>query len=230
MTIVVPEDARFEIKFVGYSVLYDTLVNWLQLHPIGFRVPYPDRQVNNVYFDTYDYDAYAENLSGASARTKVRYRWYGQSQTPASGTLEVKRKRNYFGWKLRYNVHYLRYAPKASWHDIRRAMVEQVPIEAKHWLDTNPLPVLINRYYRNYFVSADGKVRATIDTHQQVWDQRFTSRPNFNHRASSADTLVVEFKFDRKDQHLANQTLQGIPLRVSRHSKYVNGTRAIQGY
>lgn len=230
MTGSVPQDARFEIKFVGYNVLYDNLVNWLRLHPAGFRVPYPDRQVNNVYFDTFDYDAYSENLSGVSARTKVRYRWYGQSLMPDNGTLEVKCRRNFFGWKLRYNVRNLRYSAKASWTEIRRAMVEQVPAEAKQWLDFNPLPVLINRYYRNYFLSADGKVRATVDTRQEVWDQRFKAWPSFDHRANLADTLVVEFKFDRHDQRLANKLLQGIPLRVSRHSKYINGTSAIKNY
>ncbi len=230
MTEKVPEDARMEIKFVGYSVNYNTVLNAIRMHPAGFVVPYPDRQVNNVYFDTFDYFALAENLSGVSSRTKLRYRWYGDSLTPDSGALEVKCKRNYFGWKLRYNVHNLRYRSRASWRAIRRAMVEQVPAEAKQWLDCNPLPVLINRYTRNYFVSSDGRMRATIDTRQEVWDQRYDSRPNFNLKANLADTVVVEFKFDRELQRMASKLLQGFPLRVSRHSKYVNGTTAIQSY
>ncbi len=230
MTANVPEDARMEIKFVGYAVNYDAVLNALRMHPAGFIVPYPDRQVNNVYFDTFDYSAFAENLSGVSSRTKLRYRWYGESQAPDSGALEVKIKRNYFGWKLRYNVRNLRYRTKASWQAIRRAMVEQVPAEAKQWLDINPLPVLINRYYRNYFVSSDGRMRATIDTRQEVWDQRYLSRPSFHLKANLPETLVVEFKFDRALQPLAAKWLQGFPIRVGRHSKYVNGALAIQSY
>ncbi len=230
MTADVPEDARMEIKFVGYAVNYDAVLNALRMHPAGFIVPYPDRQVNNVYFDTFDYSAFAENLSGVSSRTKLRYRWYGESQAPDSGALEVKIKRNYFGWKLRYNVRNLRYRTKASWQAIRRAMIEQVPAEAKQWLDINPLPVIINRYYRNYFVSADGRMRATIDTRQEVWDQRYLSRPSFHLKANLPETLVVEFKFDRDLQPLAAKWLQGFPIRVGRHSKYVNGALAIQDY
>ncbi len=230
MTIFVPKDARMEIKFVGYDVNYDTVLHAIRMHPAGFVVPYPDRQVNNVYFDSFDYIAFAENLSGVSSRTKVRYRWYGESRMPDSGALEVKCKRNYFGWKLRYKVHDLRYRSKASWNAIRRAMTQQLPAEAKQWLDVNPLPVLINRYTRNYFVSSDGKMRATIDRHQEVWDQRFESRPSFNHKGNLADTLVVEFKFHRDLQQMANRLLQGFPLRVSRHSKYINGAVAIQSY
>lgn len=230
MTEKVPEDARMEIKFVGYAVNYATVLNALRMHPAGFIVPYPDRQVNNVYFDSFDYTAFAENLSGVSSRTKLRYRWYGESMMPDNGALEVKCKRNYFGWKLRYNVRNLRYRTKASWRAIRRAMVEQVPAEAKHWLDINPLPVIINRYYRNYFVSSDGRLRATIDTRQEVWDQRYSARPSFVHKAHLPETLVVEFKFDRALQPLAAKWLQGFPIRVGRHSKYVNGALAIQDY
>ena len=230
MTEMVPEDSRMEIKFVGYSVNYDAVLNAIRMHPAGFIVPYPARQVNNVYFDTFDYFALAENLSGVSSRTKLRYRWYGDSLTPDSGALEVKCKRNYFGWKLRYNVRELRYRTRASWQAIRRAMLQQVPADAKLWLDSNPLPVMINRYHRNYFVSSDGKMRATIDTRQEVWDQRFESRPSFNHKANLPDTLVVEFKFDRDLQPIASKLLQGFPLRVSRHSKYVNAALAIQNY
>lgn len=230
MTEKVPEDARMEIKFVGYAVNYEAVLNAIRMHPAGFIVPYPDRQVNNVYFDTFDYSAFAENLSGVSSRTKLRYRWYGENRAPDSGALEVKCKRNYFGWKLRYNVRNLRYRTKASWRTIRRAMVEQVPAEAKHWLDINPLPVLINRYYRNYFVSSDGGMRATIDTRQEVWDQRYSARPSFLLKANLPETLVVEFKFDRALQPMASKLLQGFPIRVSRHSKYVNGATAIQEY
>jgi hypothetical protein len=113
---------------------------------------------------------------------------------------------------------------------IRRAMSEQAAPEAKHWLNINPLPVLINRYYRNYFVSSDGRMRATIDTRQKVWDQRYDSRPSFKLKANLPETLVVEFKFDRNLAQEANRMLQGFPLRVSRHSKYVNGALAIQAY
>ena len=41
------------------------------------------------------------------------------------------------------------------------------------------------------------------------------------------DTLVVEIKFDRADRKLANRYAQGIPIRVSRNSKYVIGVDSI---
>ena len=87
MNIAVPEDARFEIKFVANEFEVDYVRQWVRLHWACFYVPYPDRWVNNVYFDTLNYFAYEENLSGASARTKVRYRWYGKHDYPEKAQL-----------------------------------------------------------------------------------------------------------------------------------------------
>jgi hypothetical protein len=225
-----PEVARLEIKFVAYEDKENVLLRWLNLHPAGFTSPYPERWVNNVYFDTHNNTAYVENLSGASSRTKVRYRWYGKKQNPGAGTLEIKCKRNYFGWKLRYNIQNAPYEEAATWRKIRNLLSEQLSPEGKLWLHFNPFPVLINRYHRKYFLSSDKKIRITVDTKQEVWDQRFKPKPNYLNKTNLPKTLVVEVKFDRKDRELASQVLQGIPLRVSRHSKFMSGVKAIAGF
>lgn len=227
MSLSVPKDARLEIKFVSYTSNLDTLMNWIHLHPSGFYSPFPDRQVNNIYFDGHQYTAYTENLSGSSERTKVRYRWYGESIKPCAGTLEIKRKRNYFGWKLYYRVNSAPYCPEMNWCVIRKNIRDQISEHGRFWLDLNPFPILINRYRRMYFVSRDEKIRATIDINQAVWDQRFKSKPNFIHKANLPDTLIVEIKFDRKDRGYASRTIQSLPLRVSRHSKYMTGVNTI---
>lgn len=229
MSLSVPENARLEIKFVSHAANFDTLMSWIHLHPSGFYPPFPDRQVNNVYFDGYNYAAFTENLSGASERNKVRYRWYGPSIEPCAGTLEIKRKRNYFGWKLRYCVEITPYSPEMSWRSIRNKIRDQISEPGRIWLDSNPLPILLNRYRRRYFISRDGKIRVTIDNNQAVWGQRFRSKPNFTHKANLPDALVVEIKFARKDREYASQTIQGLPLRVSRHSKYMIGVNTISG-
>jgi len=226
----VPNDARLEIKFVSYATEYQRLLSWLNKHPAGFSSSFPPRLVNNVYFDTHSYSAFTENLMGVSARTKVRYRWYGSSIEPDTGVLEVKRKRNYFGWKLHYEVPARPYTQGSNWRDIRNNLRAHLSQEGKIWFDANPFPILINRYHRLYLLSADKRIRATVDTKQAVYDQRFKPHPNFSHRANLPDSLVVEFKFNREHRDFASSVLQGMPLRVSRHSKYINGVRAIQGY
>jgi len=224
----VPHDARLEIKFASYRVNLDRVLNWIRLHPLAFYSPHPDRWVNNVYFDTYNSAAYVQNLSGASSRVKVRYRWYGQVQEPGPGVLEVKCKRNYFGWKLRYRCPDL---PAGSqdddWRLVYRRLSEILPHEGRLWLQTYPAPTILNRYLRRYFVSGDEKVRITVDTDQAVWDQRYKTMPNYQRQSHLPDTLVVEVKFAREHRDLASDIIQTMPIRVSRHSKYMNGVRAV---
>ena len=68
---------------------------------------------------------------------------------------------------------------------------------------------------------------ATLDWNQVVWDQRFSPHPNFTRRANIPMSVVLEIKCARGDRELASQALQGLPTRVSRHSKYVMGVRAV---
>jgi hypothetical protein len=220
-------EERHEVKFAAYTTEYAGLRHWLNMHPAGFFSPYPDRQVNNVYFDTWDYRAYAENLAGVSERSKVRYRWYGDSAGPAPGSLEVKQKRNHFGWKLRFRIADAPYKAGEEWRDIRHSLRSQLPEDGQLWLDQNPLPVMLNRYRREYYETADRLIRATIDIDQRVYDQRSGTLPNLDRPAIMQDTLVVEFKFARVDRADAVKLLAKMPVRIGRHSKYMNAVRAI---
>jgi hypothetical protein len=222
-------DTRREVKFVAYSSELHRLENWLRLHRAGFTRLFPPRWVNNLYFDDFDYAAFAENLTGGSERVKVRYRWYGQSAEPTTGNLEVKMKRNVFGWKLQYAVNQSPYRAGATWRSTIRELRSTLPEQGRVWLDHNPMPVLINRYYRRYLMSSDGTTRVTIDTGQAVWDQRLRARPNLVKHARLPDAMVVEFKFSPDDRNTASEMLRDIPIRVSRNSKYVQGLAAIAG-
>ena len=106
-------------------------------------------------------------------------------------------------------------------------MLTELSKDGQRILLNNPNPVLINQYDRQYFVTNDDVIRLTIDRNQSVWDQRYKPDPNYQHRANLCRTLVVEIKFDRAEQTYASQIIQGIPVRVSRHSKYMVGVHTI---
>ena len=227
---VVPVSARYEIKFVAYIDRLQEIIEWINVHPAVISKSYPDRVVNNVYFDTFNYTAFSENLSGASSRTKVRYRWYGESSVLDRGVLEIKRKRNYFGWKTYHKVNSSPFETGDSWKSIYGKILKQIDLTGKLWLQSNPFPIMINQYKRKYFTTLDDRIRVTIDTDQKVWDQRYKPCPNIIHNAILPNTFVVEFKFDRKDTQYASKVLLGVPFRVGRHSKYMNAVRACSGY
>ena len=226
----VPKKSRLEIKFVANESELDRLTRWIKLHPAGFEPPFPARWINNIYFDTYDYLAFKQNLSGASERTKLRYRWYGHNINPGAGTLEMKCKRNYFGWKLRFDVNAPPYSEGDHWRDFIDKLKFHLPAQAKIFLAFNPQPTVLTRYSRRYYQTNDRKVRATIDVSPSAYDQRYKPYPNVAHEANIRKLMVLELKFDRCDRDRATTIMEGLPIRVSRHSKYVTGLRSVHGF
>ena len=226
----VPEDARLEVKFITRVHEIQRLKVWLKMHPADFYVPYPDRRVNNVYFDTVDFDAYGENLSGSSSRAKLRYRWYGDEKLPDKGVLELKLKRNLFGWKKRLSVPEAPFAAGDRWSTFRSNIKKYSDFSWRFALQTRPIQAMINRYSREYYVSRDDKVRFTIDYDQEAYDQWYKSYPNITRRASIPNIVIVECKFAREDRDLAARIIQSMPIRVGRCSKYMLAIKAMHTY
>lgn len=228
MNDTVPDSARYELKFVAPPLLHRRIEKAVRLHKAAFYSPYPDRVVNNVYFDNHDFFAYEENLVGTSKRTKVRVRWYGDTFSPERCTLELKRRRNMLGWKNNHRLGATDFVTQ-RWREIRAGLRRELPHEARVWFDANPRPVLINRYRRQYFESRDRKIRVTLDRDQEVYAQIFNTLPNRTRKTNLPATLVVECKFAVQDRRRGIAAIQGLPLRVGRNSKYVIGVQSLRG-
>ena len=115
----------------------------------------------------------------------------------------------------------------STWRQIVSQMRSHLPAAGRLWLDSNPQPILINSYERDYFVSADNRIRMTVDINQRVWDQRIQTKPNIQRECNLPKTTVLEVKCDRRHRQLASDAIQGVPLRVSRYSKYIVGATAL---
>lgn len=218
---------RIELKFVTGEGHTDRLLRWLRIHPAAFGTPYPSRRINNVYFDDYDYAAAGQVVGGVRQRFKLRYRWYGTGPLPGPGVLEIKCRRNAYNQKLSYPIADSPFEGRSSWREITAALAAQLPPEARNHLLSYPVPTLINSYHRRYFLSADRKVRITIDTDQRFLDQRASSRPNLRKGLAFAGDLVLEVKAEREHVDRAKEIVRTIPLRLGRNSKYLNGIEAL---
>ena len=228
MTLRIPNDAaRFEVKYIGRPSTYNHVIEWLTTHVQGFKKAYPNRQINNIYFDTVTYQSYQDNISGESSRTKVRYRWYGASLHPVNGCLEIKQKRNVLSWKKIFKIENLHIDQTDSWQSIKYNLREKLNLNGQIWLDHYTTPIMINRYHREYFISKDGKIRVTIDKNQSVFEQRFLHNPNYKNKTLIPEIIVVEIKFSNDHRDLASDITQNIPLRISRNSKYMMAVNAI---
>ncbi|MBT3185005.1 MAG: VTC domain-containing protein [Nitrospina sp.] len=216
---------RYEIKFIAEPLEYHRVLNWLRQHNSCLETEYPDRQVNNIYFDSHNHHSYCDNIYGSSSKSKVRFRWYGNSKEPQNGSLEIKCKRNQLNWKLIYKVQ--EELGGCDWRTLCSEIRRQLPAEGKKWMEMNPLPVLINRYQRKYFVSRDKKVRVTLDSDLDIYDQSRKRFPNYSSKSNLPKVLVLEVKFPRELRDHVVHMFGGIPLRASRFSKYVSGFLSI---
>jgi hypothetical protein len=222
------KEGRHEIKFVGPELEYHRLIHWVMTHPAGFINEYPDRRINNIYFDTFDYQSYWESHSGVTSREKVRYRWYGKSLSPDSGALEIKCKKNLLGLKKIFPISGFKVDEKRSWREINREMSRDLPHHARHYLTEYPMPVLINRYNRKYFVSKAHSIRITLDTSLAFYDQRFKSIPNLIRKSPATAITVLEIKFSPSSREHASNIVKSIPIILTRCSKYVSGVDAMR--
>lgn len=223
------QDWRYEIKMVGAAERLPQIRSWVRLHPSRFVRAYPARQVNSLYFDTPHLNSFEANMAGISTRQKLRLRWYGDElPLVPRPTLELKYKENLLGGKRRYRLQQdLDFAQ--TWPVLRRQMGEEV-MEGDDVLyrlfRQASQPTLLNHYWREYFVTADGRVRVTLDYKIVLYDQRLGARPNYRFVSPSRDIVVVEFKTDQGEEALLQEIVTRFPLKRDRNSKYANGILA----
>lgn len=216
--------SRYEIKIPLESWRGDEAEAWVRLHPAHWRVAYPSRQVNNLYFDSQSLVSLNANLSGVADRAKLRLRWYGPDlQHVEGGNLELKIKEGWVGRKKIVPVPHGFDLRAGTWSDLVRHLRGALALPATAWLDVFALPVLINRYRRAYYVTPDGGVRLTVDSDLVAYDQRPSLRPNLNRPAPLESVVIVELKAGVDAAARLSKILEHFPVRAGRFSKYVQG-------
>lgn len=205
---------RYERKYRIERMHRQVILQVLRMHPAGLVSLYPDRQINNIYFDTPGLTTYRENVMGLAHRDKYRVRWY--SWDPLSvqhPVLEIKHRRNNVGNKTFYQL-------EAFSFDNLTPLTKAVNY---HSGTTVPLfPTLQNSYKRAYFGTRDGKFRITLD-----WDLAYASMRACHqfrkHQQYDHNVHVLELKYDRELEQEADRITQYLPFRSTKNSKYVTG-------
>ena len=224
------DDLRYELRCVAELEQLGSLHNWIEVHPLAFKTSYPDRVINNIYFDTYELGCFAQNLAGVSERKKYRFRWYGDSFAPLRGSFEIKERLNLLGRKERYPLELSASLDELSLERLRNEILAQIPAAAASQFRSITEPVLINRYRRQYFESFSRRVRITIDQRLEFYDQRHALRPRTRFSQNAPDVVILECKFAAEDGDETRRLLGGLPGRMSRCSKYILGVQGMLGY
>lgn len=214
-------DYRYEIKLVLPAVQMASARSWIIGHPDAYRVAYPSRRVNNIYFDTYEHGFRNDHLSGVFVRTKLRFRWYGESWEAADGQLELKSRIGKVGAKTVCPVRAALDIQKSSWSEITTGIEE-------HSGDLQPLlkatrPVLISHYLREYYESGDRALRITLDSEMKAYGQAFGLFPNITAQEPQLDQVVMEIKASTKESQRISDALLEFPVHATQYSKFLSG-------
>lgn len=216
------EIARYERKFMVDAMSYHSVEQQIRVHPAVFSPIFHPRYINNIYLDTNEFDFYFDNVSGKSSRRKARIRWYGDALgIIAKPVLEFKIREGMLGNKISF--------PLQSFHVNENLNGEQLASVFRNsdlplWALENLLhfkPALLNRYRRKYFLSFDQKFRLTIDNELAYYGIGGNNN-NFLEEYTS-DDVIVELKYDRKNDDIAPRISNKLPFRLTKSSKYVNG-------
>ena len=218
--------SRYEIKMVFSGLQSDLVRSLIRGHSTLFKKTYPSRQVNNIYFDTEDFQFKNDHIQGAQQRIKIRQRWYHDTWKLSNSQLEIKSKSGNLGSKIVFPIPIEIDLTKITWNEFRK-VVWLYPSNNVQLQLLNTRPVLVNRYQRDYFESADQLIRITLDTHLKSLDQVFGARPNLDRFIPMRNVCILEIKAD-STQHLEiASTLGEFPQYCTAYSKYIHGTETI---
>lgn len=206
-----PKDLRFERKYVVNGLHPELIDALVRRHPACFNRPFPDRQINNIYYDSPEMRCFHENLAGVNQRRKYRVRWYGTFHGPIhNAKLESKYKHNELGGKDRYPIK------------MTSAQTPPSLSEYEQKLGLGGLiPVLANSYARRYYLSTDGKFRLTLD-----WNISFCSylikRSHYSLDVAQSE-CIIEIKYLQEDDQFYSDIATHFPFRRNKNSKYSTG-------
>ncbi|HSH00014.1 MAG TPA: VTC domain-containing protein [candidate division Zixibacteria bacterium] len=220
------ETKRFERKFLIDALSAREVEALIKSHPAVFREVYYEREVNNLYLDTYDYKNYWDNVSGSQRRAKVRLRWYDvRADEVIEPTLEIKIKDGFVGWKSSHRLAPLRLM-KTSRAALLRAIGESVLLESMRVTLATREPALLNRYLRRYFVSADRQFRLTLDRELSYFQPGAGGAPGLE-SVRDRRHVILEIKYAADADTDAAAIAGAFPFRVTKSSKYVSGLASL---
>lgn len=219
---------RYERKYRIDELTLPEVLQIVRDHPMSFRRLHPDRQVNNVYFDTDELHFFQENLAGVGQRQKLRLRWYGDDHIHSKApVLELKCKDNLLGEKFSVNATDFAVADRSQLFQVKNealaALWQQDGVQqvAPTLKALRLSPSLLNTYQRSYFASYNGKFRLTID--RAIHSYGFNARNEPNRLPVKDEAIVVEIKYESEHEAEFQHVGQRLPMRVGKNSKYVIG-------
>ena len=220
--ILPADNYRFERKFLVEEFSGQEAEAYVKANPAFFREIYYQRFVNNIYYDTPDFKFFHDNVDGLANRLKVRVRWYGELYGEIlKPVLEFKIKSGHVGRKSFFQLEKFNLNKHFYLLHLKNILdTSNIPEDVKQELK-GLHPVLVNRYSRKYYLSADGSYRLTIDS-----DLSFYTINKFEEEVSKKyrpDVTIIELKYAADKEKEAEKISSRFNFRLTKSSKYVDG-------
>tara|TARA_B100000795_G_C22782016_1_gene432802 strand:- start:53 stop:727 length:675 start_codon:yes stop_codon:yes gene_type:complete len=208
---------RFERKWLYRSNDFLTLINSLIRSNLFFSTQHPNRRVNSIYFDNANLSSIRQNLDGVSEKKKIRVRWYGSQNQLMNPILEIKSKKGMITNKETYKIEELE---GLQFPDLKNLDLIKNVVNSKNKSKNIIEPILTTNYDRQYFVSNNSKVRATVDYNLHSINLKNLSQMQIVKNFSFI--CVLEIKYPTNLDKYVRQNLKEITLRLSKNSKFIN--------
>lgn len=212
------DKSRFERKY-----LVNQNLAWKFRHMLntkGFKISYPKRKINSIYFDTYKYSFFKDNVEGVKNRIKPRIRWYENLNSSSKNInkiiLEIKKKEGFVGKKEFYDLN-LKIKTDEIYKTINNFNLLK---KISAIVGKNVFPILQTSYLREYYLSRNNKFRSTIDTNLYV--NNIKSQNNFQVPMGKE---IMEIKYNINNDKDFRDTIvkKNFNFRFQKFSKYVTG-------
>jgi len=189
---------------ISSSKIYD-LKEWIDKNDGSLL--YPNRIINSIYFDTYDYSMYNDSIEGVLPRKKIRLRNY---DSKFIFNKNVRKEVKISSVEGRFKTSYIEKYPQK--------MMNMGFLDEDYGI-CNPVINIV--YERAYYKVKN--IRLTLD-------QKIIYRRIYNTQISNFSTFdnsnVVELKFN--SENLINSVIKNFPFEISRFSKYCRGIEFIR--
>lgn len=223
------ETYRYERKFHVSDTSMQEIEALLRLHPANFSKQYPDRVVNNVYYDSLGFNSFNDNIEGLPDRRKFRIRWYGKTLGYiANPVLEIKDKQNLLGGKQAFSLETFTLDKQLDFKNINRVIRNSTLPPKLAQTISSMKPILLNSYSRRYYISFDKRFRVTVD---DSFSYRAIRSRNNSYLGIYPDpyAVVIELKYNLEAAADAEAISTSLNVRMTKNSKYVNGIYSAYG-
>ncbi len=226
LKLAIDEDSRIELKYRLTHFQYLKVLNAIKPYMITDaytrRAPTHRYSVRSLYFDTADYRAYEQKMSGDCDRVKFRLRTYALEDAETNPVrVELKmRQGNRMVKKSVFvpNEEYRYFIEHGHWKNLQDPITMEFE---RHTLTQSLTPVILVEYEREgYQTRFKSDLRITFDHRVRGAHARtlFPEHPFF--RALMPMSVVLEIKFKENFPLWVGRLVREQGLKVIANSKY----------